>query len=301
MEQETKRRTNRITVFAWVVTLLVSTLPNIIWQEFFGSPGMTLFWTKIILLAALLILSFFWEPAKQLRFYVGLILLLFLFEETLDSFGRSELWLSWFPQSSVFVKSMFSTQLLRIMVALLMTVAMLAIYKRPARFFLVTGNLDAPSSKIPLLIDEGTTWKNLGWALSGFITLGTLAFLFLAGRPTLAQLSGALPTLPFILILAAMNAFSEELNYRAAVLAPLHPVVGKAHSILMGAVFFGLGHFYGVPYGIIGVIMASALGYLLSKSMLETKGFFWPWFIHFWQDVAIFSFMAIGSIVAGGG
>ena len=67
MEQETKRRTNRITVFAWVVTLLVSTLPNIIWQEFFCSPGMTLFWAKIILLAALLILSFFWEPAKQLR------------------------------------------------------------------------------------------------------------------------------------------------------------------------------------------------------------------------------------------
>jgi len=76
--------------------------------------------------------------------------------------------------------------------------------------------------------------------------------------------------------------------------------VGPGHSLLLTAAYFGLAHFFGVPYGAVGVIMAFVLGYILSKAMLETKGFFWPWFIHFWQDVAIFTFMAIGSIVAGG-
>ena len=196
---------------------------------------------------------------------------------------------------------MFGIQLLRVLVATLMTLSLLVIFKRPAKFFLTAGKLDAPASKLAFLIDEGTSWKNLGWILSVCITFGTLAFLVLAGGPSLKQLSSLVPMLPFILILTAMNAFSEEFNYRAALLAPLHPVIGKTNSILMAAVFFGLGHFYGVPYGIVGVLMSFVLGYFLSKSMQETKSFFWPRFIHFWQDVAIFSFMAIGSIVAGGG
>lgn len=297
MEQQQKHTLG----LAWISTLLLSTLPNIIWQEFFGVPGMALFWAKIILLGTLLILSFFWKPARELRLYFLLILLFFSLEEFLGIISRTPIWLKWFPQSSTFIKSMFGIQLLRFIVALLMVIAMLVIFKRPSRFFLTAGKLDAPSSKLIFLIDEGTSWKKLGWILSLCITFGTLFFLVLAGRPTLAQLSKTLPMLPFILVLAAMNAFSEELNYRSALLTPLLPIVGKSHSLLLTALFFGLGHFYGVPYGIVGVIMATVLGYLLSKSMVETKGFFWPWFIHFWQDAAIFSFMAIGSIVAGGG
>jgi hypothetical protein len=34
--------------------------------------------------------------------------------------------------------------------------------------------------------------------------------------------------------------------------------------------------------------------------MLETKGFFWSWAIHFVMDVLIFSPMAVGSIAPGG-
>jgi hypothetical protein len=54
-------------------------------------------------------------------------------------------------------------------------------------------------------------------------------------------------------------------------------------------------------YLVVGVLLASFLGWILAKSMLETRGMFWAWFIHFWQDVWIFSFLAIGSIVPGGG
>jgi hypothetical protein len=36
-----------------------------------------------------------------------------------------------------------------------------------------------------------------------------------------------------------------------------------------------------VPNGVIGVVMATCLGWLLGKAMLETRGFFWAWFITF--------------------
>jgi len=116
----------------------------------------------------------------------------------------------------------------------------------------------------------------------------------------MSSLVQALPLLPVVLLLALMNSFSEEMNYRASQLAVLQGVLSNPHALLITAAYFGIGHYYGVPYGIVGVLMAGILGWLLGKSMLETKGSFWAWFIHFLQDVMIFSFMAIGSIVAGG-
>ncbi len=243
MEQQQKHTLG----LAWISTLLLSTLPNIIWQEFFGAPGMALFWVKIILLGTLIILSFFLKPVMELRLYFLLILLLFSLEEFLGIISRTPIWLNWFPQSSTFIKSMFGIQLLRFIVALLMIIAMLVIFKRPSRFFLTPGKLDAPSSKLIFLIDEGTSWKKLGWILSLCITFGTLFFLALAGRPTLSQLSKTLSMLPLILVLAAMNAFSEELNYRSALLSPLLPIVGKSHSLLLAALFFWPGSFLWRP------------------------------------------------------
>ncbi len=51
------------------------------------------------------------------------------------------------------------------------------------------------------------------------------------------------------------------------------------------AVWFGLPHFYGYPPGIGGPILAGFLGWVLSKSMAETKGFLWPWVLQLPLDV----------------
>ena len=101
-----------------------------------------------------------------------------------------------------------------------------------------------------------------------------------------------------VVALAALNALSENVTYRAAPLATLEPAIGPGQAMLLTAVLFGVGHFYGVPYGLVGVIMAGALGWILNKTMLETGGFFWPWFIHFCQDALVFSFMALGAVAA---
>jgi membrane protease YdiL (CAAX protease family) len=111
----------------------------------------------------------------------------------------------------------------------------------------------------------------------------------------------ALPFLPAVLLAAAMNAFYEEMTFKASFLSVLEGPAGKQQALLLMAAFFGIMHFYGIPYGVVGVLMATFLGWLLGKSMLETRGLFWAWFIHFIQDVLIFAFLAIGSITPGGG
>lgn len=69
--------------------------------------------------------------------------------------------------------------------------------------------------------------------------------------------------------------------------------------LLINAVFFGLSHYlYGSPPGIIGFLMTGFLAWLLGKSILETRGLFWAWFIHFVADVVIFASYAIAWVKA---
>ncbi len=39
--------------------------------------------------------------------------------------------------------------------------------------------------------------------------------------------------------------------------------------------------------------MTGFLAWILGKSMLETRGLLWPWFIHFVPDVVIFASYAV--------
>src|SRR5689334_14458908 len=63
-----------------------------------------------------------------------------------------------------------------------------------------------------------------------------------------------------------LERLSEEVNYRVNFLATLDGVISRRYAILFTAAYFGLGHFYGVPYGIVGVMMAGFLGWLLGKA-----------------------------------
>jgi ABC-type glycerol-3-phosphate transport system permease component len=60
----------------------------------------------------------------------------------------------------------------------------------------------------------------------------------------------------------------------------LEDIIGGKHALYLTSLYFGIGHFYGVPSGVIGIILSSFLGYILGKSMLETRGFFWAFSLH---------------------
>jgi len=287
---------------AWAIMLVVSMLPNALLHELAGGAPAWLGWGKIGLLATLTVTALFWQTLRPLRNFILLLLAIFVIEMLVGMLTGSALWQGWFGGADApFTSSMLGIQLGRLIVSLLIIGVLLLLGYRRADFFLVRGQLDAPIEPVRWLgFPKPEPWTKFGGQFALYISLGTLLFLILGGRPSPAALLGALPVLPAVLLFAAMNAFNEEMTYRASLLAGLEHVIGPQQALWLTAVFFGLGHYFGVPYGVIGVVMASFLGWVMGKAMLETRGFFWAWLIHFLQDVLIFSFMAIGSITPGG-
>ena len=308
---ETQNRTTLLAV-AWGVLLLVSTLPMIILQEIFQFPVpfQSRMLASIALVLFMVALSFVWKTIRPLREFFVVFIILFVAEGFFYGTVGNLPAIDPFLESSEFVPSLLSTQVLRMAVTLVMLAGLMIIKKKRKAFYLVKGDLAAVADPMPPIMKQPASWRVLGRELSLWISLGTLAFLLIAAFPSLSaqfqqgtlggMLSQMLVLIPFVLLMAAMNAFSEEMTYKASFLSVLENPVGRRQALLLMAAFFGIGHYYGVPYGIVGVLMAGFLGWLLGKSMLETRGFAWAWFIHFLQDVLIFSFMAIGSIIPGG-
>ena len=301
---KTNTQANNVLLFAWMIVLLSSGLPKIILQEVFGQTVTTDLQAiiSISVISLGLLVTLIWQPLQKLRPFFLLFLVMiavqwFVFNQvdTLPFF-RDRL------QNPNFNVYMLTEQSLNLLVTMLMIGTLLLIKKKPANFFLATGNLSAPVAPIGWMgVKPGERWNKFGALLAFFISLGTLAFLLLAGKPSIHGISKLLPFLPAILLAAGLNAFNEEMTYKASFLSVLEQPMGRQQSLLIVAAYFGIAHFYGVPYGVIGVLLASFLGWILARSMLETRGLFWAWFIHFLQDVWIFSFLAINAIIPGGG
>ena len=85
-------------------------------------------------------------------------------------------------------------------------------------------------------------------------------------------------------------------SFRSPMLATLEPVGGSRQALWMAAFFFGIGHYFGTPGGILGGIASIFMGWILGKAMVETRGFVWAWWIHFLSDFAIFTFLTLALL-----
>lgn len=148
--------------------------------------------------------------------------------------------------------------------------------RKRSDLFLTKGKIDAPVEPSKLIgMKKPEPWTRIGTIFAVIFASVTLLYLALASSPALNSLQRALPLLPVALLIAAINAFNEEFTLRAAPLSELWNTIGKREAFMITSVFFGLGHFYGVPSGLLDMLLSSFLGWFLGKSMLETKGFFW--------------------------
>lgn len=288
---------------AWVVLILASLLPRVILQEVFGLevPATVSALATVGLLVVALLATIVWRSTRPLvPFFIVLVTVIGTEWLIFAVFDGLPFYRDWLADDN-FNVWMLAEQSLKLLVALIVIGALLIIHRRPSAFFLGLGDPAAPMGPIRWLgVKDGTRWSHFGPLAALALSAGTLVFLLLAGSPSPNLIVRALPLLPVVLVAAAVNAFYEETTWKASFLSALERPVGPGQALLMVAAFFGLNHYYGVPYGIVGVAMAFALGWLLGRSMLETRGLLWAWLIHFCQDVLIFSFLAVGSIVPGG-
>lgn len=128
--------------------------------------------------------------------------------------------------------------------------------------------------------------RNIGIVIS-LVTAIVIYFQLIHGK----EISGSnIPTiLLFSIIFSLSNSFVEESITRLGVVVVLKEKLKDKTIPLISSLIFGTVHYWGNPGGIPGVMVAGFLGWFLAKSILETKGIFWAWLIHFVQDVIIFS------------
>lgn len=303
MEDKKPKQEDRdlnLIILSWIIILLASSLSLILWREF--GAGEPLWWPilTLSLLLIFLIATLVKKTLKPLRMFISVILIIFVFGYgggwqwgIVPAIRESSFWIQWTNQMP-WALSSIATHLLRLTPAIAVLSFLLLTGRKRNDFFLIKGDIRAPVEPSKLIgMKSPKPWTKIGSIFTIIFSIGTLMFLLFSTFPSASDFVRALPLIPVAILIAAINAFNEEFTLRAAPLSELKGVIGKMQALLITTVYFGLGHFYGVPSGILGIVLSAYLGWFIGKSLLETKGFFWAWIIHFFPDVIIFTFYAM--------
>ena len=157
------------------------------------------------------------------------------------------------------------------------------------------GNIAATIKPEPLVgikPKNNENWWHLGMSFSVIITLVTMVVIyFQVIHGNNFDYSKLLFVLPISIGFSLVNSFVEESITRLGIVIALKGIMPDKSIMIASGILFGSVHYFGTPGGLVGVFVAGFLGWLLAKSILETKGFFWAWFIHFLQDIVIITAM----------
>jgi uncharacterized protein len=135
----------------------------------------------------------------------------------------------------------------------------------------------------------------LGWTvLVGGITPPALVGWLVLFRPDLRDVVRAyVPDFPVpVLVLGAVafafvNATLEELIWRGAIQDRLEPIFGASAAVALQAASFGLQHAWGVPRGVVGVLLVATWGTMLGLLRRHSRGLLAPVLAHAVADATI--------------
>jgi membrane protease YdiL (CAAX protease family) len=286
----------RSLVVAWVVTLLLSRLPEIGLREGLGwdVPWINAAWIAVAIV--LIVASTAVTILRPLRDYLVVMLAVLVLTTLVDPLIRNALFRDIAPtDTDPELRRLFAERVLLAIEALAIVPVLFALGYRRSDTYLVVGDLRAPSG-----LRVGG--RSVPWLVAGpiaGIALVALTASFASSMVTATPdlWSKAVPLLPLAWLAAGLNAFAEEVLYRAGLLGPLARAVGPRAGVWILAVWFGFGHVYGgIPSGVMGLALAGSLGLLFGKAMIDTRGLAMPWLLHVSADLAIYTFLAVGAV-----
>lgn len=170
-------------------------------------------------------------------------------------------------------------------------VVMVGVAALNGREYLRWGSLNSPSRQMRSLgVPAGESWKRVGLTFAVIISLVTAAFLAVEYWSEFGSITPTAWALALLVAipLSATNAFTEEIITRWAVVQSLSGAAAR-FAPWASAVIFGSVHYFGIPGGPIGALMAGFLAWLLARSIQDTRGVGWAWIVHFCQDILIFT------------
>jgi hypothetical protein len=278
---------------AWAIVLLL-TVPEIILRAFMRVDTSWMLLARIGLLAGSFALTFVWPLVRPLRGMLVVFLVIYVAE--------AWLFLTAIPQSQIYRDiigddpnlAFFGERLMRIGAVLVMFVVLLSMGFRRRDLYLTVGDLKATAEPTRLKIPhKPQPWTTFGRNYA-IISVGLLLFFLIpALKPSLANFTVGL--LLFAAGCAAMNSFAEEFLYRSALIPQVLPLFGKGATLMLVPAWFGLAHYFGVPNGLTGVLLAGVGGWFFAKSMIETRGIAWAWFLHFLADFTVYLLLLLSG------
>jgi membrane protease YdiL (CAAX protease family) len=278
---------------AWAIVLLL-TVPEIILRAFLRVDTSWMLLARIGLLAGSFALTFVWPLIRPLRGMLVVFLVIYLVE--------AWLLLTAIPQSQIYRDvvgddanlAFFGERLMRIGAVLVMFVVLLLMGFRRRDLYLAVGDLRATATPTRLKVPhKPEPWTTFGRNYA-IISVGLLLFFLIpALNPSLANFTVGL--LLFAAVCAAMNSFAEEFLYRSALIPQVLPLFGKGATLMLVPAWFGLAHYFGVPNGLTGVLLAGIGGWFFAKSMIETRGIAWAWFLHFLADFTVYLLLLLAG------
>jgi hypothetical protein len=282
-------------VVAWAAAI-GSTLPEIIWRESGHeySVWFTAAESSLILLPAL---AAIWIPSlrKVARFMIAVSILNFAWDYIAPTLASLPAVLAVTDNVS-WGERLFLNRTFTLVGALLVSLTLIGSGITRRDLFLCKGNLSAPAQPIPFLgLRKPVSWAWIGPAFIVVFAVFLAPYLYLTVHPNFNGSHRIIRTLPWSLAVAALNAASEEFQFRSVLLAHLSGVFGPAENVLLTATFFGLRHYFGQPSGPLGVAMAAFAGWIWARSMIDTRGGVWAFLIHMAQDIVIFAFLVVGA------
>jgi membrane protease YdiL (CAAX protease family) len=160
------------------------------------------------------------------------------------------------------------------------------------RFYFRVGD---PNALVRRLHDDRPTpvrWSIVAPVFA--VVAAVVAWLFVTntGEPV----PGSWDMVPWAILFATLNSFFEEFVSRIVLVGATLPAFGKTHAVLVSATIFAIGHWNGLPAGVLGVLMTFALGYVTAKALVETRGLLVPWVMHMVPDCVLFYSWGIGAV-----
>ena len=282
-----------VLAFAWIALLFGSAASHVFWVAGLGykdSPTWD-YVGRFLALVVLLALSWLWPKLRPLR---GFLLAILAFNLAIDA----QVTIVNLPQVAALPPILFvlTTALLSVVLAVVL-MALTLIHSGLSRrdLFLTKGKMQA-QSHLPIPFFSSPRWTLVGPLAFVVIAIPFVVELVLEIHPNVALAHNILSALPLIVAFGIINAAQEEFTYRVVYLARLAPVIGAGQALLITSVNFGINHWVGGhPNGLTGAVTVALAGYILGRSMLDTRGIAWAWIIHTCADIIVAVLLVMAS------
>ncbi|MBN1882589.1 MAG: CPBP family intramembrane metalloprotease [Deltaproteobacteria bacterium] len=140
-----------------------------------------------------------------------------------------------------------------------------------------------------------------GIAVGGVIIAVSCVSLVLWYRlcnPDISEFTAFLPPSSGIALLATglafslVNALTEECIYRGILWEGLHAVTHRWQTaLIVQALIFGVAHWWGVPNGIVGIILGIVYGLMMGFVRYVAGGLLLPIAVHIFADLVVFALL----------